>query len=120
MSAILTVQFFIVLLYLLIQFARLEQVQEIYNDTVIEVEGRLDWARSRTTFPFGMRAQLDVASQLLNQAHRLWRRNKWHQAYRVALKSQEAMTKAQKIYILAIKGTQKKTDDETNKRDQSE
>lgn len=107
MTTFLTVQFFIILLYFLVQFARLEQVQEIYKDTIVEVEGRLEWARSRSTFPFGMRAQLDVASQLLHQAQRLWRKNKWHQAYQVALKSQEAMSKAQKIYISAIKGKQR-------------
>lgn len=113
MSTLLTVQFFIVLLYFLIQFARLEQVQEIYKDTVIEVEGRLEWAHSRSAFPFGMKAQLDVANHLLIQAQRLWGKNKWHKAYRVALKAQEAMSKAQKIYISAIKGKQNDTSSKT-------
>ncbi len=92
-----------ILLYLFIQFARQEHVQDDFEDTIADVEGRLDWAYSRTSFPFGMRAQLEVSHQLLGKAKNLWKENKWHQAYRVALQSQKAMNNAQSIYSLALK-----------------
>lgn len=102
MNSVLAIGFFVAIFYLLIQFARQEHVQEYYEDAIIDVEGRLDWARTRTSFPFGMKAQLEVSHELLGKAKSLWRENKWHRAYRVALQSQEAMNKAQSIYSSVI------------------
>ncbi len=102
MNIVLAVGFFIMLFYLLIQFARQEEIQEVYEDAVIDVEGRLEWARTRSHFPFGMKAQLEVSCELLDKAKNLWDENKWNQAYRAALQSQEAMNRAQSIYRSVI------------------
>lgn len=106
MNTVLAIGFLGVIFYFLIQFARQEHVQEDYEDTVADVEARLEWARTRTSFPFGMKAQLEVSCELLGKAKGFWKENKWHQAYRVALQSQEAMNKAQSIYSTAIKAPQ--------------
>lgn len=98
MNIVLTIWLLGVTFYFLIQFARQEYIQEDYEDTIFEVEGRLEWARSRTLFPFGMKAQLEVSCELLGKAKTLWNEDKWQQAYQVALQSQEAMDKAQRIY----------------------
>lgn len=103
MSTVWAIGFFIGFIYLLTQFARQENVQDEYEDAIVDVEGRLDWARTRTTFPFGMRAQLEVCDSLLERSKALWNQNKWHQAYRVALQSQEAMNRAQRIYSSVLK-----------------
>ena len=104
MNTFLAIGFFVVIFYFLIQFARQEHVQEDYEDAIVDVEGRLEWASTRTSFPFGMKAQLEVSSELLGKAKNLWNNNKWHQAYRVALQSQDAMSRAQSIYCSVIKG----------------
>lgn len=98
MHSVLVIGVFFLFLYYFVQFARQEHIQEYYEDAIFDVEGRLEWARSRTSFPFGMKAQIDVSSRLLGKAKSLWKENKWQQAYRVALQSQEAMNKAQNIY----------------------
>lgn len=103
MNTIWIIGFFATIFCLFIQFARQEHIQYEYDDTILDIEGRLEWAQTRTSFPFGMKAQLAVSSKLLNKAKNLWKANKWHQAYRVALQSQQAMNKAQKIYSSVIK-----------------
>lgn len=103
MNTVLTIQFLVILVYFLIQFARQEHVQEDYEDAIVDVEGRLEWARTRTSCPFGMKAQVEVSCELLGQAKSLWKENKWQQAYQVALQSQEAMNRAQSIYTSALK-----------------
>ena len=107
MNTVMAVGFLFIILYFFIQFARQEQIQDDYEDAIIDVEGRLAWARTRSSFPFGMKAQLEVSCSLLNKAKIFWEENKWHQAYRVARQSQEAMNKAQRIYCAAIKTGQK-------------
>lgn len=102
MNTILAVGFLLMMLYLLVQFARQEYVQDVYEDAIIDIEGRLDWARSRTFFPFGMQSQIEVSRSLLKRAQNLWEENKWHQAYQVALQSQEAINKAQNIYRAVV------------------
>jgi hypothetical protein len=104
MSTLWVIGFFIGFIYLLIQFARQENVQDEYEDVIVDVEGRLDWARTRSVFPFGMKAQLEVCGSLLERAKALWNQNKWHQAYRVLLQSQEAMNRAQHIYSSVLTG----------------
>jgi len=103
MDTVLGIGFCIILFYFIIQFARQEHVQEEYEEAIIDIEGRLEWACTRTSFPFGMKAQLEVSNELLGKSKNLWKENKWHQAYRVALESQKAMNKAQIIYCSAIK-----------------
>ena len=102
MSSMLTVGFMVVIYYYLIQFARQEEIEEYYEEAIIDIEGRLDWAHTRTTFPFGMKAQLQVAGELLGKAKRLWQDKQWQKAYQVALQSQEAMDRAQRIYVTGI------------------
>ncbi len=102
MNTFLVIGIFISLFCILIQFARQEHIQEDYEEAVIDIEGRLDWAHSRTSFPFGMKAQLEVSYELLGKAKTHWKENKWNQAYQFALQSQEAMNKAQKIYVSAL------------------
>lgn len=108
MDAIATVVFFAALLYVLIQFARQEYIQDEYEDAILDVEGRLDWARTRKVFPFGMRAQLEVAGELLNRSKDLWQANQWQKAYLIALQSQEAMNRAQSIYSSVVIARQKR------------
>lgn len=103
MNTVLAIQLLLVFFYFLIRFARQEQVQDEYEEAVNDIESRLEWAHSRKSFPFGMKAQLEVCSKLLGQAKRLWKENKWRKAYRVALQSQEAMDRAQKIYTAIIR-----------------
>lgn len=107
MHTVLAIGFFVLFFYLSIQFARQEHIQEYYEEAIFDVEGRLEWARSRSSFPFGMRAQLDVSCKLLGKAKNLWKENKWQQAYKVALQSQEAMNKAQRIYRSVVIAHQK-------------
>ena len=104
MNTILAIGIFLVCYYYIIQFGQEEEIGEHYEEAILEVEGRLDWARSRNHVPFGMRAQMQVSQELLGKAKHLWHNKKWHQAYRVALQSQEALDKAQHIYIAAISG----------------
>lgn len=108
MSIVLAFGFFVTILYLFIQFARQECLQEDYEEAILDVEGRLEWARSRSSYPFGMKAQMDVSSELLRKAKILWEQNKWDRAYLLSLQSQEAMDKAQSIYSSAIRSRQKK------------
>ncbi len=103
MEAVFAVGFICIFFYLLIHFGRHEYIQDGFEEAIGDIEGRLEWARTRTSFPFGMKAQLDVAGELLGRAKKLWRKNKWHQAYCVALQSQEAVDKAQNIYKRVIK-----------------
>lgn len=110
MDTFLAIGFFVSIFYLFLQFARQEQVQEAYEDAILDVEGRLEWAQTRSFHPFGMKAQLEMSCELLGRAKGLWKENQWHQAYRVALQAQRAMNKAQKIYCLVIK-TRKKLGD---------
>jgi hypothetical protein len=58
MDTVLGIGFCIILFYFIIQYARQEHVQEEYEEAIIDVEGRLEWACTRTSFPFGMNAQL--------------------------------------------------------------
>lgn len=98
MSVILAVAFAVMILCLFLQFARQEFIEEYYEDIIIDVEGRLEWAHALQSFPFGMKAQLDVSRERLERAKNLWRDNRWHRAYETARKSQEAMNKAQDLY----------------------
>ena len=98
MQSILAILFLVQLVYLLVRFERQDNVLDDYEHAVCDVESRLSWAGSRSSFPFGMKAQMDVSRNLLGQAKNLWQQDKWHQAYRVALQSQEAMNRAQSIY----------------------
>lgn len=103
MDTVLVIGFILFFLYVLIQFARQEHIQDDYEEAILDIEGRLDWARSRSTHPFGMRAQMEVCCDLLDTAKSLWKANKWQQAYHVCLQSQEAMNRAQSIYSSAIR-----------------
>lgn len=102
MHVILALLFSAMLIYLLVQFARQEEIQDNYEDAIIDIEGRLDWARSRRSFPYGMKAQIDVSGELLGKAKYLWSENRWYQAYQTALEARDAIDKAQRIYSSMI------------------
>lgn len=102
MNTVLAIGFFVMIFYFIIQFAQQDNVEEYYEEAIIDIEGRLEWARTRSSLPFGMKSQLDMSYKLLGEAKSLWKGKKWYQAYRVALQSQEAMNKAQNIYCSAI------------------
>lgn len=106
MTNILAIGGIAIIFYYLIQFAKREHIEEYYEDAIIDVEGRLDWARTRSFHPFGMKAQLKVSSDLLDKAKSLWSGNKSQQAYRAVRQAQEAMNRAQNIYCQAIKARQ--------------
>ena len=90
------------IIYFLANFARQEAVEVSYNEAINDIEGRLDWARSRTTYPFGMSSNIVISTKLLQQAKSLWHGNKYHQAYQVACQSQQALDKAQCLYISSL------------------
>ena len=98
MSIILAVAFTVMIFSLFVQFARHEFIEDYYEDIIIDVEGRLEWAHSLRSFPFGMTSQLDVCRERLDKAKNLWQHNHWGKAYETALKSQQAMDKAQDLY----------------------
>ena len=98
MSTVFAVVFTVMIFWLLIQFARQEYIEDYYEEIIIDVEGRLEWARALRSFPFGMKSQLDVSRERLDRAKNLWQKNRWFQAYEAARKSQEAMNKAQDLY----------------------
>jgi hypothetical protein len=58
MNNVLVIGFLVVIFYYLIQFARQEHVQDDFEDAIVDVEGRLEWARTRTFFPFGIKLSL--------------------------------------------------------------
>lgn len=98
MKTFILILLFFNVIYLIIQFAKEEEVVEDYKQTVVDVEGRLEWANSRSTFPPGMRTQLTRSKRLLRQAQELWKEQNWQKAYQRALEAQEAMNRAQAIY----------------------
>lgn len=102
MNVLLAVVFFAILLYLFVQFARQEEIQDYYKDAIIDIEGRLEWARTRKSFPYGMMAQIERSRELLTMAQNLWSKHQWQRAYQAALKSQEAIDRAQRIYSSMI------------------
>lgn len=106
MTTLLTIGCIAIIFHYLIQFARREHIEEYYEDAIIDVEGRLEWAHTRRFHPFGMKAQLEVSADLLAQAKNLWKRSRSRQAYRVARQAQDAMNKAQNIYCKAIRARQ--------------
>lgn len=103
MTSVMTIMFIISLCGLLALFARQEYIQDDFENAVLDVEGRLEWATSRNTFPFGMRAQIDVCRERLERAKNLWRANKWQQAYHTALQAQESMNRVQQIYSTVVR-----------------
>ena len=102
MHVFLALVFSALLIYLLVQFARQEEIQDEYEDAILDIEARLEWARTRSRFPFGMQAQMEISHDLLGQAKNLWSQNRWRQAYQTALQSQDAMNRAQRLYSSAI------------------
>ena len=104
MHAVMALMFWALLVYLLVQFARQEEIQDYYEDAIIDIVGRLDWARSRTSLPCGMSSQIEISGELLGKAKNLWNEHRWHSAYRAALQSQEALDKAQLLYRAMIAG----------------
>ena len=59
MNAILVTGFLVTIFYFLVQFGRQEHFQEDYEEAIKDVEGRLEWAKTRTLFPFGMQVISD-------------------------------------------------------------
>jgi len=102
MHVFLALVFSALLVYLLVQFGRQEEIQDEYEDAILDIEARLDWARTRSRFPFGMEAQMEISSTLLGRAKNLWNQNRWRQAYQAALQSRDAMDRAQRLYSSAI------------------
>ena len=102
MHVFLALVFSALLLYMLIQFARQEEIQDDFEDAILDIEARLEWARTRSSFPFGMRAQMDISGELLGKAKNLWHQNRWQQAYQTALMSRDAIDRAQHIYSSTI------------------
>ncbi len=74
MSIILAVAFTVMIFSLFVQFARHEFIEEYYEDIIIDVEGRLEWAHSLRSFPFGMASQLDACREHLDKAQDLYKR----------------------------------------------
>lgn len=98
MHGVLAFFFCTMLVCLLVKFARQEEIQDNYEDAIIDIEGRLDWARTRRSQPFGMQAQIEQSVELLGKAKWLWSKQRWQLAYRTALQSQEALDRAQLLY----------------------
>jgi len=104
MHTVLALFFCTMLIYLLIRFARQEEIQDNFENTIIDIEGRLDWARTRQSLPFGMQTQIEQSGELLGKAKWLWSRHRWQLAYRTARESQEALDRAQRLYRSMLTG----------------
>ena len=102
MHVFLALVFSALLVCLLVRFARQEEIQDDFEDAILDIEARLEWAQTRGSFPFGMRAQMDISGELLGKAKFLWHQNRWQQAYQAALESQDAINRAQHIYSSMI------------------
>ncbi len=102
MHVFLALVFSALLVYLFVQFARQEEIQGDFEDAILDVEARLEWARTRSSFPFGMKAQMEISGELLSKAKNLWDQHRWRQAYQTALRSQDAIDRAQRIYSSMI------------------
>lgn len=102
MHVIMALAFSGLFVWLLVQFARQEEIQDEYEDAILDIEARLEWARTRTSFPFGMQAQMEISRELLGKAKNLWNQNRWRQAYQTARQSQDAINRAQHIYSSMI------------------
>ena len=102
MHVFLALVFSALLVYLFVQFARQEEIQGDFEDAILDVEARLEWARTRSSFPFGMQAQMEISGELLGKAKNLWDQHRWRQAYQTALRSQDAIDRAQRIYSSMI------------------
>lgn len=102
MHVFLALVFSALLVYLVVQFGRQEEIQDEYEDAILDIEARLDWARTRNRFPLGMEAQMEISSDLLGRAKNLWNQNRWRQAYQAALQSRDAMDRAQRLYSSAV------------------
>ena len=103
MNSVLTIIIVSYIYYHLILFARQEEIEDQYTETITDIEGRLDWACSRSRFPFGMKAQMQVSRERLKEARELWQKKKFQRAYQMAVRSQEAMDKAQQLYVQTIR-----------------
>lgn len=102
MNALFAVGLIVTFAYCCAQLAKREAVEEFFEEAIIDVEGRLEWARTRSSFPFGMKTQMEVSNELLHQAKGLWHEHKWQQAYLAARQSQKAIDKAQSIYVSTL------------------
>ena len=102
MHVFLAFVFSLLLIYLLVQFGRQEEIRDDYEDAILDIEARLDWARTRSRFPFGMETQMKISSDLLGRAKNLWIQNRWRQAYQAALQSRDAIDRAQRLYSSAL------------------
>lgn len=92
-----------IMLYVFWRFGYQEERSEPYEEAILDVQGRLEWARSRQTpLPPGMESQLQRTSQLLDEAKELWSTNKWDKALKKAWEAQTAMNTAQEIFVQAL------------------
>lgn len=118
MSSILAIALIAAFIAFCVHYGRKEAVDEQYEDIMIDLNGRFDWAKSRKgPLPFGMDAQLQNSWDLMHEAQELWKKHKWHDAYRRAKKAQDHMNQAQTIYSDAIQARQA---DEKRKAAQAE
>ncbi|MCP4326336.1 MAG: hypothetical protein GY951_10860 [Psychromonas sp.] len=102
MNSLFVIGLIVTIIYFLVQFAKQEAIEEFYDAIIIDVEGRLNWAASRTTLPFGMLENINTASKQLALSKYLWGEHKYHQAYQIACESQQAIENAQILYISMV------------------
>lgn len=93
--------------YVIFRLGQHEAVDEYYHEAILDIESLQAWANTRTTYPFGMKAQMDISNKLLHQAKDLRYESEYRHAYRVALQSLHAIDKAQRIYISASQTSKK-------------
>ncbi len=102
MSGVIALTVIAVMLVVFWRFGYRDERVEPYEEAVLDVEGRLDWAHSRAKpLPPGMESQLARTSKLLEEAKALWAANKWDRAVKKAWAAQKSMTTAQDIFIQA-------------------
>lgn len=101
-SGIISLAVIAAMLYLFWRFGYREERVEPYEEAILDVEGRLDWADSRAKpLPPGMEAELGRTRELLEEAKSLWKSGQWDKAVKTAWKAQKAMTIAQDTFIAA-------------------
>lgn len=101
MSMLFVFTLIVTITYIIFKFGQQETVDVYYQEAISDIESLQAWANSRNTYPFGMKAQMDISNKLLHQAKHLRCESEYGRAYRVALQSLHAIDKAQRIYISA-------------------
>jgi len=91
----------IAVIALFFTFGYMEERKEFVDDVLLEVSGRLDWARSieEKRQPYGFVSILDRVDALYAETRVAWKSMKWDKAVRLSIKTRKEMDRAQTLFI---------------------